>query len=60
MLAIPELQVALHQIKPIGYNRNVFRCVELAAWLGDGTREIQPLYDLGPRQSGGRYTPIGG
>lgn len=61
MLDATGLQAALDQIDPIPYpERNVFRCVELAAFIGDGTRPIQPLYDLGPRASGQRYTPIGG
>lgn len=59
MLDMPGLQAALLQIQQLVYNRNVFRCVELAALLGDGTRPIRPLYDVGPRQSGQRYTPIG-
>lgn len=60
MLDTPGLEAALLQIQPIAYNRNVFRCVDLVALLGDGTRPITPLYDLGPRGSGQRYTPIGG
>ncbi len=61
MLDGPGLQAALDQIAAVPYpERNVFRCVELAALIGDGSRPIQPLYDLGPRQSGQRYTPIGG
>lgn len=61
MLGAAGLQAALNQIDPIPYpERNVFRCVELAAFIGDGARPVQPLYDLGPRASGQRYTPIGG
>ncbi len=61
MLDAAGLQAALNQIAGVKYpERNVFRCVELAALIGDGTRPVQPLYDLGPRQSGQRYTPIGG
>lgn len=61
MLDAAGLQAALDQIQPIPYpERNVFRCVELAALIGDGSRKIQPLYDLGPRQSGQRYTSVGG
>lgn len=60
MLESTALTEVLQTIKPIPYSRNVYRCVELAALIGDGTRKIQPLYDLGPRQSGQRYTPIGG
>lgn len=60
MLGLPQLLDALLQIQPIPYpERNVFRCVDLAALIGDGSQPIQPLYDLGPRQSGQRYTPIG-
>ncbi len=43
MLDTPGLQAALLQIQPIAYQRNVFRCVELAALLGDGNKKIQPL-----------------
>jgi RES domain-containing protein len=61
MLDAAELKKALDGISPTPYSeRNVFRCVELSALIADGSRKIQPLYDLGPRQSGQRYTPVGG
>ena len=60
MLDAPGLVTALQKIQPSQYNRNVYRCVELAALIGDGTRKIQLLYDLGPRLSGQRYTAKGG
>jgi len=61
MLDAGGLKAALDSIQPVPYpERNVFRCVELSALIGDGSREIQPLYDLGPRKSGQRYTSVGG
>jgi RES domain-containing protein len=60
MLTLEQLRIALPTLEPIGYKRNVFRCVELAALIGEGIRKIEPLFDLGPRRSGQRYTPIGG
>jgi RES domain-containing protein len=56
-----RLSEALEKIQPLPYpERHVFRCVELEALIGDGTRPVQPLYDLGPGKSGQRYTPPGG
>jgi RES domain-containing protein len=55
------LKAALLVINLDAYpERNLYRCVDLAALVGDGTRPVQPLYDLGPGKSGQRYTPING
>ncbi|HEY9775076.1 MAG TPA: hypothetical protein V6C81_15030 [Planktothrix sp.] len=40
------------------YDRNVFRAIELKALLS--VFPMRPLYDLGPRNSGQRYTEVGG
>jgi hypothetical protein len=61
MLDAAGLRAALDQIQPLPYpERNVYRSVGLAALIGDGSHKIQPLYDLGPRESGQRYTPSEG
>ncbi|CAN5550677.1 hypothetical protein BH11CYA1_BH11CYA1_44020 [soil metagenome] len=58
---VAGLSAAFDQIIGLSYpERNVFRCVELIALIGDGTRTVQSLFDLGPRLSGQRYTPVGG
>ncbi len=58
MLTAAKLAKALEGISPIPYNRNVFRSVELDALLS--VSPMQPLYDLGPRNAGQRFTPLGG
>lgn len=61
MLDGAGLEAALLQIQPALYpERNLFRCVELSALMGDGKRPVQPLFDLGPGRSGQRYTAING
>jgi len=58
MLSAKQLAVALKSISTQEYSRNVFRAVELGALLMP--KHMQPLYDLGPRATGQRYTPVGG
>lgn len=58
MLAPTALPGALAAIAAQAYTRNVFRCVELNALLS--FIPPQPLFDLGARNSGQRFTAIGG
>jgi len=58
MLAAANLTAALTGAAAQAYTRNVFRCVELNALLS--YIPPQPLFDLGARISGQRFTPIGG
>jgi hypothetical protein len=58
MLQGHALATAIDRLPASPYNRNVFRAVELAALLS--ASPMRPLYDLGPRNSGQRYTPVGG
>lgn len=51
------LDVAIH-LPSESYHRKVFRAVDLEALLS--VDPIQPLYDLGPCESGQRYTAKGG
>ena len=58
MLPGPQLAAAIGGLPASTYSRNVFRAVELAAL--SSVSPMRPLYDLGPRNSGQRYTPVGG
>jgi len=58
MLAYPQLLTILSSIQSQTYTRNVFRSVELEALLSISIP--QPLYALGVRANGQRYTPKGG
>ena len=58
MLQGLELESAVKGLPSLSYNRNVFRAIELAAL--SSVSPMRPLYDLGPRNSGQRYTAIGG
>jgi hypothetical protein len=58
MLQGNELLEIAGRLPLAAYHRKVFRAVELKALIS--VNPIQPLYDLGPGESGQRYTAIGG
>ena len=58
MLERNELLEIAGRLPLAAYHRKVFRAVELQALIS--VHPIQPLYDLGPGESGQRYTAMGG
>ncbi|MBZ0186368.1 MAG: RES domain-containing protein [Candidatus Obscuribacterales bacterium] len=58
MLGAVDLAAILAESAVQAYTRNVFRCVELNALLS--YIPPQPLFDLGARITGQRFTPLGG